>query len=337
MWFSSLLISTSIAVAVILNTQHLLITLKKRSSLDPTNSSSKDNRLTLVPYEIERKQNKASKRILNLSHISMVLMLIAILNMSLAYCYPVSGYICNIYWKTACISYNGGIYSIKWMYLIRAYSIYQTIDENHRVCRFIKILFLFQLSLCFGVIYILFNTLRADDINYNENCNESCKLRFELSTVSIPMLLIVTDIILLTLFANDAFEIVRLSENNGMTHFRPVIVQKLAIWYHYLLTLLCLIIPCIDYVINMYYMGTVTAIIMVIIDCLCITICIYLIVNDKSEQIASTFMHQKVTGIQQQDVINPSGTNHVENDEDENDMSEHTISVNINVSHYSVH
>ena len=93
----------------------------------------------------------------------MILMLIAILSMPLAYYYPVSGYTCTIYWKLACISYTGGLYSIKWMYLIRAYSIYQTIDDNHRVCKFIKILFLFQLSLCFGVIYILLKTLNSDD------------------------------------------------------------------------------------------------------------------------------------------------------------------------------
>ena len=68
-------------------------------------------------------------------------------------------------------------------------------------------------------------------------------------------------------------------------------------------------------------MGSATAIIMVIIDCLCALICNFLIVNDKSQQIASTFMHHKITEIQHiKDDINLSETIHVENDEDE-----HTI------------
>ena len=60
---------------------------------------------------------------------------------------------------------------------------------------------------------------------------------------------------------------------------------------------------------------------MVIIDCSCAIICNFLIVNDKSEQIASLVMHHKITEIQHiKDDINVSETIHVENDEDE-----HTI------------
>ena len=284
-------------VGALMNIIHFINT----CSLKPDNRYNNLHSIhSKASFAVRQRLQRASRRIIQLSHLSMVLMLFVIIHMTLSYFYPISTGICTLYWVISCSLYTIALYFLKWLYLIRAYTIGQTLDENHIICKFIKGLFYVEVVFCCCVIFAMTRTLSIDS---DQDNTEYCHLKFDLIAAYIPIGLMLLDTTLLTLFTCTLFRIGNsvsrdeyANEEEESEQTEKIFKMKIGICYHYGLTMLCITICWIDYAVSTYYVGTTIVIDMVIIDCLSVIFCNFLITHDKFEQFAIKYCSRIRTG-----------------------------------------
>ena len=287
------------------NIAHLYITF---------NPSRNKNHSSTSFFKIKlRHHQQSSFKLLFLSHSSMILMVFVLINICLTYFYPQSKNTCITYWKVLTIAYTVGLYFMKWIYEIRAYTVYYTINQNHIICKFIKGLFIYE-SICFiFVIISMCIWLTGSDLNnYYDYIQKPrpCILKFDLKAAYFPLALMATDATLITLFTVNLLKMTNMNyaPNNNNNNIDNQVnsnisrnrnknysEMKVAIVYHYVLTISCVIACGSDYVICVIYMDYYIKLVAVIIDSLLLIVCNFFIVNDQIEKISVKWLHKKFT------------------------------------------
>ena len=226
-----------------------------------------------------------------LSHLSMLFMIMVPILITFTFISSNTSTSCQILWVSICCVYTYSLYLLKWTYLVRAYQVFCSLSPTHGCIKIIKIMFVFQIIIAMMVTIGLILFLRGDDINDKEEIPCQTSFNWELVAV-IPICLMLFDLAVFTIFSTKLVQLIR--NQYSIIKYKKAKQLEAAVILHYFVTITCISLCLVDYIINIIFMDRYKKLISVIFDASAIIICNYLLFNSNMEPKFIAFVVSKL-------------------------------------------